>query len=493
MEAGKEFNLYSDIRMRTNGEIYFGVVGPVRTGKSTFIKRFMDICVLPYMTKEYEKKQAIDELPQSAKGTTVTTTEPKFIPKEAAMITLENDVELNVKLIDCVGFMVEGASGHLEKDQERMVKTPWFDYEIPFTQAAEIGTRKVITDHSTIGIVITTDGSFSEIPRENYKAGEEKAIQELIKLHKPFVVIVNTTKPYSGEAKEAVDEIKEKYGVSALALNVEQLKREDILLLLENILHEFPISTIDFFLPKWVEMLPNEHVRKQEILNRIREKMCEYTVMRDFLNQPFTMEGDFVERVRVDKIDMAKGSIKIYIDINESYYYDMLSEMLGEDIRSEYQLLSLLKSLAQMKHEYSKVLSALESVRMKGYGVITPERDEIMLEAPEVIKHGNKFGVKIKAQSPSIHMIRANIETEIAPIVGTKEQAEDLIQYIRDGGNGSESIWDTNIFGKTVEQLVSDGILGKIAMIGDESQIKLQETMQKIVNDTNGGLICIII
>lgn len=493
MEVNKEFHLYSDIQTRTNGEIYLGVVGPVRTGKSTFIKRFMDVCVLPNMTKEYEKKQATDELPQSAKGTTITTTEPKFIPKEAARITLDHDAEVLIKLVDCVGFMVDGASGHMENDTERMVKTPWFDYEIPFTQAAEIGTRKVITDHSTIGIVVTTDGSFSDILRESYEVGEEKAILELKQLNKPFIVVVNTTKPYSPEAKNIAAQIEEKYQVTALPMNLEQLKKEDITELLENILYEFPISSIEFFVPKWVEMLPYEHIRKQEILEQIKEKMNLYTRMKDFLNVPFTMDGDFVERVKVDKINMAEGTIQIYIDINEAYYYEMLSEMLGERITSEYDLLNLLKDMSQMKHEYQKVLSAVDSVRMKGYGVITPNRDEIVLDTPEVIKHGNKFGVKIKAQSPSVHLIRANIETEIAPIVGTKEQADDLIKYIAEGDNEADSIWDTNIFGKTVEQLVRDGISNKIAMIGDESQIKLQETMQKIVNDTNGGLICIII
>lgn len=493
MEQGKEFNLYSDIRTRTDGEIYIGVVGPVRSGKSTFIKRFMDVCVLPYMTKEYEKKQATDELPQSAKGTTITTTEPKFIPKEAAKVVLENEIELSVKLIDCVGFMVEGASGHLENEEERMVKTPWFNQEIPFTQAAEIGTKKVIADHSTIGIVVTTDGSFSEIPRENYKAAEERAILELKQLHKPFVVIVNTVKPYSKEAKETADEIHNKYDVTAVPMNLEQLKQEDVNELLQKILFEFPISSIELFVPKWVEMLPYEHAHKQEMTRQLKDKMNEYTRMKDFVNTSFSMDGEFIERTKVDKINMADGTIRVYLDVNEKYYYEMLSEMLEEDISGEYKFLSLLKDMAAMKKEYVKVLPALCSVRMKGYGVITPDRDEITLDSPEVIKHGNKFGVKIKAQSPSVHMIRANIETEIAPIVGTKEQADDLIQYIKAEEGGTEGIWDTNIFGKTVEQLVYDGISGKIALIGDESQIKLQETMQKVVNDTNGGLICIII
>lgn len=493
MESGKEFEVYSDIGKRTNGEIYIGVVGPVRTGKSTFIKRFMDLCVLPNMSEEYEKKQTTDELPQSAKGTTITTTEPKFIPKEAANIKLSNDVNLKVKLVDCVGFMVDGATGHMENELERMVKTPWFDYDIPFTQAAEIGTRKVITDHATVGIVITTDGSFSEIPGEKYAKAQEQSILELKQLHKPFIVLVNSNKPYSEETKLLAERIGKQYGVTALAMNLEQLKKEDVVFLLERILYEFPISSIDFFMPKWVEMLPEQHEKKQELISAIKEQMSRYTKMREFIQEPLQLEGDFVEKTKIENISMSDGSIQIYLPVNESYYFDMLSDMLGENIQSEYDLLCLLKEISQMKNEYAQVLSAMQSVRMKGYGVITPNRDEIVLDSPQVIKHGNKFGVKIRAQSPSIHLIKANIETEIAPIVGTKEQADDLITYIEKEQGGPESIWDTNIFGKTVEQLIGDGISNKIAMIGDESQVKLQDTMQKIVNDTNGGLICIII
>lgn len=493
MESGKEFEVYSDIGKRTNGEIYIGVVGPVRTGKSTFIKRFMDLCVLPNIEEEYEKKQTTDELPQSAKGTTITTTEPKFIPKEAANIKLSNDVNLKVKLVDCVGFMVEGATGHMENDTERMVKTPWFEYEIPFTQAAEIGTRKVISDHATVGIVISTDGSFSDIPGENYIKAQEQAIQELKQLHKPFIVLINSNKPYSEETKQLAKRVGEQYGVTSLAMNLEQLKKEDVTAILEKILYEFPISAIEIFMPKWVEMLPQQHEKKMELISTLKEQQNQYTKMWEFMENPLNLDSDFVEKTKIEKISMSDGSIQIYLDVNESYYFDMLSEMLGEDIRSEYELLCLLKDISMMRHEYAAVLSAMQSVRMKGYGVIMPKREEIVLDSPQVIKHGNKFGVKIKAQSPSIHLIKANIETEIAPIVGTKEQADDLIEYIKNEQEGEENIWDTNIFGKTVEQLIEDGISNKIAMIGEESQVKLQDTMQKIVNDTNGGLICIII
>ncbi len=493
MDAVHTHNLYKDIQFRTGGEIYMGVVGPVRTGKSTFIKRFMDIMVLPYMTQEHEKVRAQDELPQSSGGKTITTTEPKFIPKEAAKITLGDDIDVNVRLIDCVGYMVEGATGHIEDDTERMVKTPWSAEEIPFTQAAEIGTRKVINDHSTIGIVVTCDGSFGEIPRENYVPAEERTIQELKKIHKPFIVLVNTEKPYSEEAVKLAESISRKYQVSAMPVNCEQLKKEDIHDILEKILYEFPLTMIEFYMPKWVEMLPNTHKMKADIIQQIKALMGELGCVKDVAEGGIRLESEYIRKCKVDGVDMATGCVSVSLDVDDSYYYEMLSELVGESITSEYQLLNVLRDMAKMKREYVKVLHAVEAVRCKGYGVVTPDRDEITLDKPEVIRHGNKFGVKIKAESPSIHMIRANIETEISPIVGTEKQAEDLIRYISDAGTSEEGIWETNIFGKTVEQLVNDGISGKIAMIGEESQMKLQETMQKIVNDSNGGMVCIII
>ncbi len=486
------YDLYNDIKNRTGGEIYIGVLGPVRTGKSTFIKRFMEELVLPYMEDEHAKMRAQDELPQSAGGKTITTTEPKFIPNEAAKVTLNGDVEVSVRLIDCVGYMVDGAAGHMEEDVERMVKTPWFDYEIPFTQAAELGTDKVMNDHSTIGLVITTDGSFGEIPRTNYLEAEEKTITALKKLHKPFLVLVNSQKPYSEDAKNVAAEIGEKYGVSAVTVNCEQLKKDDINMLLENVLYEFPISAMEFYMPKWVEMLPCDNRMKQDIMAGVRTLMKDYNTIRDVFNRPVTLESEYIKRCKTDAISLSDGVIRVVLDVEEAYYYEMLTEMVGEPIRDEYQLISKLKNFAAMKHEYSKVLEAVNMVRIKGYGVVTPDKDEIILEKPELIKHGNKYGVKIRASSPSIHMIRANIETEIAPIVGSQQQAEDLITYISQTDSG-EGIWDTNIFGKTVEQLVNDGITAKVAVIGEESQLKLQDTMQKIVNDSNGGMVCIII
>lgn len=493
MEPNKEFNLYKDIQMRTGGEIYIGVVGPVRTGKSTFIKRFMDLMVLPNIENEHSRQRTLDELPQSAAGKTIMTTEPKFIPKEAAHVQLAEDVGVDVRLIDCVGYMVDGATGHIEDNEERMVKTPWFDYEIPFTQAAELGTKKVINDHSTIGIVITCDGSFSEIPRENYAKPEEKTITELKKLGKPFLVLVNSQKPYSEEAVNLAKNISEKYKVTAMPVNCEQLRKEDINKIMENILYEFPVSEIEFYIPKWVEMLPMDHKIKSDLISNIKEMIQSIKMIKDANNESLQMDSEYIKRLKVDAISMATGVIKVMIEIFDKFYYEIISEMTGTQIDGEYQMIAMLKELAKMKKEYVKVLGAIESVRQKGYGVVTPEQREIILEEPVLIKHGNKYGVKIKAESPSIHMIRANIETEIAPIVGSEEQADDLIKFLKNSSTSGEGIWKANIFGKSVEQLVEDGINSKITQMSDDSQLKLQETMQKIVNDSNGGLVCIII
>ncbi len=468
MENYQDYNLYKDIQIRTGGEIYLGVVGPVRTGKSTFIKRFMDLMVLPFMEDEHTRTRAQDELPQSSGGKTITTTEPKFIPKEAAEVALGDDIRVKVRMIDCVGYMVNGAVGHMEEEQERMVKTP-------------------------IGLVVTTDGSFGELPRESYLEAEEKTIHALKRLHKPFLVLLNTARPFAEETKKLVQELEAKYQVSAMPVNCEQLKKEDINQILEKVLYEFPISVMEFYMPKWVEMLPVTNRMKQDIVAQVTELMKGITCVRDVIERPVSMESEYVKRCKTDAINMADGSVKIVLDVDDAYYYEMLSEMIGEEITSEYQLIHILKEFAKMRREYAKVQNAVQSVRFKGYGVVTPERSEIHLDTPEVIRHGNKFGVKIKAESPSIHMIRANIETEIAPIVGTEQQAQDLIRYIAEAQNGEDGIWETNIFGKTIEQLVNDGITSKIAMIGDESQLKLQETMQKIVNDSNGGMVCIII
>lgn len=487
----EEFNLYKDIQARTNGEIFIGVVGPVRTGKSTFIRRFMELMVLPGL-KENDKAIATDEMPTSGKGRTITTVEPKFIPKQAAELALSDDVSVKMRLIDCVGYMVKGAAGMEDDSKVRMVKTPWSEKEIPFTEAAEIGTRKVIRDHATIGLVVTCDGTFGEIPRENYQEPEKRAITELKNIGKPFLVVVNSEKPYGEEAKQTVSYINQTYGVPALAINCEQLRKEDVMKIMEQILYEFPLIKVEFYVPKWVEMLPGDHTIKENLVKSIREMMKTMVHIRDISSEALQMDYDFIKSVKLDAIELAQGAARVRIDLDDTYYYEMLSDMAGVPIQGEYQLLSIIRELTQKKSEYEKVENALSAVHNVGYGVITPNQEDIMLESPVVIKQGSKYGVKIKAASQSVHLIKVDIETEIAPIVGSEQQAQDLISFINENSS-KEGIWNTIIFGKSIEQLVNDGIRTKLSRIGEESQNKLQDTMKKIVNESNGGLICIII
>ena len=487
------FQVYRDMKVRTNGEIYIGVVGPVRTGKSTFIKRFMDLLVLPNMTDEHARERTKDELPQSASGTTIMTTEPKFVPKEAASVKLSDDVEVKIRLIDCVGYMVEGASGHIENDTERQVKTPWFEYEIPFTKAAAIGTQKVIRDHATIGFVVTTDGSVMDLPRESYIPAEEKTVKELQSIGKPFLILLNCLKPYGEEAKALKEELQQKYNAPVFPVNCEQLKAEDINEIMRQILYQFPVTEVEFYLPKWVEMLSRDHRIKQDLLEHIRRFMENMDDIRSAVSCEEKADSPYINEISVEKVEMDTGKVRVRIGFEQKYYYEVLSELTGTQIKGEYELISTMKELSAMKEEFSQIKDAFADVKIKGYGVVSPKKEEIRLDDPVIIKQGSKYGVKIRSEAPSIHMIRANIETEIAPIVGNEKQAEDLVEYIRQESETPEGVWGTNIFGKSVEELVMDGIRSKIAMINDESQSKLQDSMQKIVNDSNGGMVCIII
>ena len=486
-------NIYQNITARTGGDIYLGVVGPVRTGKSTFIKRFMDVMVLPQMEDSAAKKRTVDELPQSAQGKTIMTTEPKFIPREAVSLQLEDDVTAKVKLIDCVGYLIDGVNGHMEDGNERMVKTPWFDHEIPFAKAAQIGTEKVIREHATIGILVTTDGSFTDIPRENYVPAEERTVQELKKIGKPFVVLLNTPKPHSNASMQMSRKMKETYGVSVLPVNCEQLKQEDICRILQEALYEFPVTELDFYLPKWVEMLPISHKIKAAAIAEARRILEQAEQMKDIAGVVFEPEKEEISSIRLEVTDLACGTAKICFQVDEHYYYENISELAGVPIHGEYELISLLRELSEKRDAYAQVADAMESVKRTGYGVVSPSMDEISVEEPELIRHGNQYGVRLKASSPSIHMIQANIETEIAPIIGSEEQAKDLVSYIKENQNTSEGLWKTNIFGKSVGELMEDGIRSKIMQMDDECQLKLQDTMQKIVNDSNGGMVCIII
>ncbi len=488
------YNVYKDIEARTGGEIYLGVVGPVRTGKSTFIKRFMEQLVLPGMEDEHQKNRTRDELPQSAAGKTIMTTEPKFIPKEAATIKLGEEIEAKIRLIDYVGFMVDGATGHVENDRERLVKTPWYEEEIPFTRAAEIGTRKVIKDHSTIGLVITTDGSFGDLKRDAYIKPEETAINELKAIGKPFLVLLNSDRPYSEETKNLASKMQEQYGVSVMPVNCEQLKAEDINQILERVLKEFPVTEVDFFIPKWMEILPSTHWLKEQVVKTVRDLMGKIRQMKDVPSDFSDGSDPVIRSMKVEQMDMSDGSVSVQVAMEDGYYYQTLSDFAGIAIEDEYQLMQKLKDLAAMKNEYDKVLNAMNQVRMKGYGVVTPDKSEIVLDEPMVIKHGNKYGVKMRAEAPSINLIKAHIQTEIAPIVGSEQQAEDLIAYMKENARKeANGIWDTNIFGKSIEQIVEDGIQAKISQMTEDCQLKLQDALQKIINDSNGGMICIII
>ena len=454
------YNIYKDIQARTRGEIYIGVVGPVRTGKSTFVRRFMELAALPNM-EENQQKEVRDQLPLSGSGKLITTVEPKFIPKEAAKI--------------------------------QMVKTPWYAQEIPFHQAAETGTKKVIEEHSNIGLVVTCDGSFGEIPRKNYIESEEKTVAQLKRAGKPFLILLNSQKPYKEETLELAEELKKKYQAGVISVNCEQLRNDDVTRILEKVLYEFPIVQMEFYIPKWVEMLSSEHYLKEELISCVQQMMQTMHYIKDVTKDRLEFESQYVKGLFLETLDLSSGKIKIRIDMDDSWYYAILSEMTGVDISDEYELIHMMQELSKMRGEYLKVKDAIESVQAKGYGVVTPDKTEIRLEEPIIIKQGNKYGVKIKSISPSIHLIRANIETEIAPIVGSEEQAKDLIAYIKSNNSGEESIWQTNIFGKSIGQLVEDGIHRKLIQISDESQVKLQDTMQKIVNDSKGGLVCIII
>ncbi len=489
----EQFDVYEDIRERTGGDMYIGVVGPVRTGKSTFIKRFMETLVLPGMKEGAEKQRTVDELPQSGSGRMITTTEPKFIPKQAAAIALNDDAEIHVRLVDCVGYMVDGASGHMEEDRERLVKTPWFDYEIPFTKAAHIGTKKVMTDHATIGLIITGDGSFGEIGREDFSKVEAELVSEMKSLGKPFIVILNSSRPGSRETTELADALTRQYGVRVLPVNCDQLKGNDILEILKHILLEFPVHQIGFYIPKWVETLPVTHPIKQAVVEYARQVMAEASGMKKMYDLPLP-ESEYIESAEVSGLNLKDGTVDMEIAVPEAYYYEMLSALLSSPVENEYDFLTLLKEVAVKQKEYDRVADAMNSVKMKGYGLVMPEKESITLEEPELIKHGTKYGIKIRANAPSLHFIKANVGTEIAPIVGTEEQAKDFLANMKEQMKESpDALWKINIFGKTVEQMVEEGLVSKSNKINDDSQIRLQDTMEKIINDSNGGMVFIII
>lgn len=488
-------NIYKSISTRSQGDIYIGVVGPVRTGKSTFIKRFMDKLVLPNIENDFIKDRARDELPQSASGRTIMTTEPKFIPNEAVKIKIDNNIEFKVRLVDCVGYLVDGALGDTENNIPRMVSTPWFKEPIPFIKAATIGTKKVITEHSTIGLVITTDGSITDIERESYVNAEEQVINELKQIKKPFVIVLNSANPTSEDAKKLRNELYEKYNVPVILANCKELEINDINSILENILYEFPVSEIAINMPKWVSTLENDYWLRDDILECIRYTFKDVTRLNDVKRcvECFS-DYDFIKKAYIDKINAGVGEINIDIMLKDDLLFRVLGETTGIKIEGEHELINIMREFSRIKKEYEKIEVALNEVNQTGYGMVMPSQEEITLYKPELLKQGSRFGVKLSAVAPSIHLIRADIETQIAPIVGTQKQSEELVDYlIQEFDDNPEKLWDTNIFGKSLNELVTEGLKNKLYRMSDDSQYKLQETLQKIINDGSGGLICIIL
>ncbi len=488
-------SIYEDIRLRTNGDIYIGVVGPVRTGKSTLIKRFMDTLVLPHMADEHKKERASDELPQSAAGRTIMTTEPKFIPEQAAEIRLDGGGVFRVRLIDCVGYIVPSSLGYIEGEQPRMVKTPWFDEEIPFNMAAELGTEKVITEHSTIGLVVTTDGSISDIPREEYEEAEERVISELKELGKPFTVLLNCMFPTAASAKELANRLTEKYGVPVLAVNCLELTEEQIKQILTRVLFEFPAREIKVDFPAWLLSLPTDHPLRTEVFAAVREKAKCLANMRSVQSFAESLsEIDAVNAASVDAMELGKGEANITVRVPDTLFYSVLSEYTGLTVQNDRDLIDSLREMAQIRKKYLHLKGALEQVEATGYGIVMPEPEELTLEEPELMRQGGRYGVRLKASAPSIHMLRADITTEVAPVVGSESQSEELVKYLlKEFEENPAQIWQSNIFGKSLNDLVGEGLRAKLMHMPEDARYKLRETLEKIINEGCSGLICIIL
>jgi len=491
----EKFDILRDIAERTGGDIYLGVVGPVRTGKSTFIKRFMELLVLPNIQEFHERERAQDELPQSGAGRTIMTTEPKFIPSEAVEISIRDGIDMRVRLVDCVGYAVPGALGFEEEDGPRMVHTPWFDEEIPFQEAAEIGTRKVITDHSTIGIVVVTDGSITEIPRESYLEAEERVIFELKELNKPFIILLNSVHPYAPETLALAETLSERYNVSVIPVNAYNMDHDDVMRILQQSLYEFPVTEVNVNLPLWIEELDSNHWLRSQCEENVKAAVQNVRRLRDIdwalqeLNKP-----EIIDAVILSHMDLGTGVASIEITLQDGLFHRILEEVTGTPIEGDHTLLKLLREYSYANREWNKVAYAVEEVRNNGYGVVTPRLDEMTLEEPELIKQGGRFGVKLKASAPSYHLIRANISTEITPLIGTEKQCEELVRYIlEEFEDDPQKIWNTNIFGKSLHELVQEGIQSKLYRMPENAQLKLQETLQRIANEGGGGLICIIL
>jgi stage IV sporulation protein A len=488
-------NIYDTIAQRTQGDIYIGVVGPVRTGKSTFIKRFMDTLVLPNIDSEHLKERSTDELPQSAAGRTIMTTEPKFVPEQAVKITVDGTATLNVRLIDCVGYIVPSSLGYIEDNAPRMVKTPWFEQEIPFNMAAEIGTKKVISEHSTIGLVVTTDGSITDIPREEYAEAEERVIFELKEINKPFIVLLNSVDPASSEVVNLAGGLETKYGVPVFPVNCLEITENEIRRILEKILFEFPVREISVELPKWLTGLDKNHPIRRSVFDTIRSAATKATK----ISKVALMTGDiigceYVENARMTSIELGSGKAGLNVDLKPDLFYKVLGETTGLEIEDETSLMSNVIELAEVKKKYDKIKNALDEVEATGYGIVMPSIEEMALDEPEIIRQSGRYGIRLRAQAPSIHMMKAEITTEVSPIVGSERQSEDLVNYLlREFEEDPGKIWESNIFGTSLYGLVNEGLHNKLYRMPTDARIKLKETVERIINEGCSGLICIIV
>lgn len=488
-------NIYKDIALRTGGDIYVGVVGPVRTGKSTFIKKFFETLIVPHVPADFSRERMIDELPQSSAGRTIMTTEPKFVPEKGVSLNLENQANLRVRLVDCVGYIVPSSLGYIENDAPRMVKTPWYEEEIPFNMAAEIGTKKVINEHATIGLVITTDGSISEIPREEYEEAEERVISELQEINKPFVTLLNCVYPNSASAKELARQLSEKYASPVIPVNCLNITEEEIRDILGTVLYEFPVRKIVINLPGWLSCCGNDTELKNDILKKAYEKASKIKKVSEIGGFSDALsEIPQITYTSTQAIELGNGTAYVNAQIDQSVFFSLLSDLTDTEIVSDRDLIGALKKLSSVKKKFEKIESALEQVNSTGYGIVMPSIDELTLEEPEIVKQGNRYGVRLKASAPSIHMMRADIKTEVAPIVGSEKQSEDLVKYLLDGFKEDTSkIWESNIFGKSLDDLVNEGLKTKLMHMPDEARMKLQQTLERVINDGCNGLICIII
>lgn len=489
------FNIYRDIAERTQGDIYVGVVGPVRTGKSTFIRKFMENLVLPNIENEFKRERTQDEIPQSGSGKTIMTVEPKFVPADGVEIKIKDTVSLKVRMVDCVGYIVDGALGHEEEGKQRLVSTPWSQEAMTFEKAAEIGTKKVIRDHSTLGIVVLTDGSVTGIDRKNYLSAEERVINELKSLNKPFAVVLNTLDPYSESTELLRSELEEKYDVPIVPLNVLAMDEEDIENVMETVLYDFPLNEIRINLPKWVEGLERNHWIKNNIIFTLKQSIAEIGKLRDVdsIVKGFS-ELEFLEDTEVENVELGEGVISIDLTAKQDLFYNVLEEKSGFKIDGDHQLLNLVTKLSRVKNEYDKIESALYDAKTKGYGVVAPSLDELSLEEPEIIKQGKQYGIKLRANAPSLHIIKADISTEVSPIVGNQTQGEEMIKYLLDTFEENPSeLWASNMFGKSLNDLVKEQLQSKLYTMPEEIRVKIQKTLQKIINEGSMNIITILL